>query len=369
MKQRVAAYLSCLFLLAPPALCQQVPPAVQAEVEQGQAALKNGDFPAAQRHFAAALKANPDLAEVRADLGLAYFNDHQFDKAAGEFREALRLNPSLENAKAFLPLSQAATGECASAMAGLEHAFASVHDSNLRRLLGLSLQTCAVQQGNKMEAVRISQKLLGDYPSDPDILYAAGQLYGSLSSELYLKLMKVAPKSARAYQVMGSVAASEGNWKGAVESYQQALKLDPSLQGVHLQIAILLLTNSPDADIWQQALTELRQELSINPRNAEAEYEIGEVYRKHGQLKEAVAEFRHSLEINPAATPTRLGLAKALLQLDQKTEALAALEPAEKADPADPSVHFLLAQIYREMGRTAQASQEQAEFQRLKPAQ
>jgi Flp pilus assembly protein TadD len=54
--------------------------------------------------------------------------------------------------------------------------------------------------------------------------------------------------------------------------------------------------------------------------------------------------------------------------LGQKTEALSALEPAAKTDPDDPSVHFLLAQIYRELGRAAEAAQEEAEFKRLKPA-
>ena len=120
------------------------------------------------------------------------------------------------------------------------------------------------------------------------MLYAAGELYGRLSSQVYLKLMKVAPKSARSYQVMASFAATDGNWKGALDAYRQAAALDPSLVGVHLQIAILLLTNSPDADAWHEALTELNQELKLDPRSAQAEYEIGEVYRKHGQLNEAV---------------------------------------------------------------------------------
>jgi cytochrome c-type biogenesis protein CcmH/NrfG len=179
--------------------------------------------------------------------------------------------------------------------------------------------------------------------------------------------MKVAPKSARSYQVMASFAATDGNWKGALDAYRQAAKLDPSLVGVHLQIAILLLTNSPDSDAWHEALTELNEELKVDPRSAQANYEMGEVYRKHGQMDDAVTAFRKALEINPAATPARLGLAKALLQLGQKAEALAALEPAAKTDPDDPSVHFLLAQIYRELGRTDDAAKEQDEFKRLRP--
>lgn len=368
MKQQVVACLSSLFFLVSAALSQQSSPAINAVVQQGLAALQSGDFAQAEQHFSAALKLDPSLAEVHANLALAYYSDHQFSKAIPEFKEAHRLNSSLATPKAFLPLSQAAMGDCPDAMTGLEREFAANPDPKLRRTLGLSLETCADQQGNRMEAVQVTQKLLAAYPNDPDVLYVAGQLYGRLSSEMYLKLMKVAPKSARSYQVMASFAATDGNWKGALEAYRQAAALDPTLVGVHLQIAILLLTNSPDADAWHEALKELNEELKLDPRSAQAEYEIGEIYRKHGQLDDAVTAFRRALEFNPSPTPVRLGLAKALLQLGRKTEALSALEPAAKTDPDDPSVHFLLAQIYRELGRTAEAVQQEAEFKRLKPA-
>ena len=367
MKLRVVACLSSLVFLSATTFCQQPSPAVGSELQQGQAALNNGDFVAAEERFSAAIKLSPTAAEPHADLGLAYYADHQFEKSIAEFKVAQRLNPSLALAKAYLPVTQAAAGDCPAAMNALVREFGSNPDPKLRRILGLGLQRCADQQGNEMESVQVTQRLLAAYPNDPDVLYAAGELYGRLSSQVYLKLMKVAPKSARSYQVMASFAATDGNWKGALDAYRQAAKLDPSLVGVHLQIAILLLTNSPDADAWHEALTELNEELKVDPRSAQANYEIGEVYRKHGQLNEAVTAFRKALEINPAATPARLGLAKALLQLGQKPEALAALEPAAKTDPDDPSVHFLLAQIYRELGRADDAAKEQAEFKRLRP--
>ena len=337
-------------------------------MDQGTVALQRGDFHAAEQHFSAALKLDPKQAEIHSNLGMAYYLDRRYEKAIPEFREAQRLKPSLGGPKAFLPLSLAAMGDCAGAMPGLVREFPAATDPKLKRTVGLKLAGCADQQGNVMEAVQVTQKLLGSYPNDPEVLYAAGQLFGRLSSELYLKLMKVAPKSVESYQVMASFAATDGNWKGAVDAYRKALDLDPTLVGAHLQIAILLLTNSTEADAWREALGELQEELKLDPRSAQAEYEVGEVYRKHGQLDDAVAAFRKALEFNPSATPVRLSLAKALLAQGEKQEALEALQPAEKTDPDDPAVHFLLAQIYRELGRASEAAQEQAEFNRTKPA-
>jgi predicted Zn-dependent protease len=140
------------------------------------------------------------------------------------------------------------------------------------------------------------------------------------------------------------------------------------LQGPHLQIAILMLTHSQEPDAWRQALIELNEELKVDPTSAQAEYEMGEVYRKHAQLQQAVPAFYRALQLDPAAVPARLGLAKALRQLDRQQEALEALQPARDTAPDDPAVHFLLAQIYRDLGRAAEAQQEEAKFKKLQPA-
>src|SRR5215472_748685 len=131
-----------LVLLASQATPQQAPSQVQAEIQQGTGAFERGDFSRAEQHFSAALKMDPTLAEVRANLGLAYYADHQYDKAIGEFQEALRRDPSLRTANSFLPLSLAAGGRCGEAASGLEREFASNPDSKLRRVLGLSLERC-----------------------------------------------------------------------------------------------------------------------------------------------------------------------------------------------------------------------------------
>src|SRR5579885_3138236 len=341
---------------------QSLEPAVRDQVQAGVAALKAGDLTAAQRHFEAVLKANPRLAEVRANLGLAYYAAHQYQLAIPQFREALKQEPMLATARSFLPLSLAAVGRCQEAIPELNREFDGPSNAKLRRITGLSLVKCYMQMDDNSAAAEAAAKLVSSYPDD---LYITGQLYGRLSNQLYMRLMKVAPHSARSYQVMASVAAADGNWKSAIDAYRHALRIDPSLQDAHLQIAILLLTHSPDPNNWQQALTELHEELKVNPMSSEAQYEMGEVYRKHDQPQAAVAAFRKSLELDPNAVPARIGLAKALRQIGQKQQALAVLQPAEQQAPNDAAVRFLLAQLYRDLGQTVQASREEAVFQHL----
>lgn len=365
MKARIAcAVFSCIFCAAGIAPAQGSSP-VHAEVERGLAAVHKGNFTQAQADFLAALKSDPNQPEVRADLGLAYYAGHEYRKAIEAFHLALKQDPSLVTASTLLPLSLAAMNRCSESEPGLRRAFSSTPDLKMRRVLGLSLERCLIQSGKQTEADEVTEKLLAQYPNDPDVLYEAGQFYGKLSSRLYMRLMHLAPHSARAYQVMASVAASDGQWKQAIAAYREALDLEPGLEGAHLQIAILLLTHSPEPGSWHEALQELNAELQVNPGSAEAEYEIGEVYRKHGQPQKAVQALQRSMQLDPSATPTRISLAKALRQLGRRTDALALLQSAERRNPADPAVHFLLAQLYTETGNTSQAERERAAFERL----
>ncbi len=349
-------------------LAQQPAINVQAEVQKGIEALQEGKPNEAEIYFERALKADPHQPEVRANLGLAYYVDKKYEAAVDAFEQALKQKSSLTTAQAFLPLSLAALGRCQEASPGLQREFASQPDLKLRRVIGLSLQRCYVQTGQAPEADRITQQLVAQYPDDMDVLYEAGQWYGKQSSAMYLRLMKVAPHSARGYQVMGQVAASDGNWQQAVEAYRQAIQTDPMMPGVHLDLAVQLLLHSPDPDAWQEALRNLQAEIQISPSNPDPYYEIGEVYRKHDRPAEAEKAFRQALELRPTHVEARLGLAKVLREQNRKQEAVSVLEPATKMDPQNAGVHYLLAQLYRELGRLPQAQAEEAAFRRLQPS-
>lgn len=340
----------------------------QAEIRQGMAALESGNFNAAEDHLVRALKADPSQVEVRANLGIAYYADHKYPQAVEAFSLALKSNPALQTARAFLPLSLAGANRCADALDRLRGEFPSNSDLKLRRIIGLSLQRCLLATNQQAEADKVMQELLSAYPDDVDVLYEAGQMYAKLSSSLYLRLMQIAPHTDRGYQLMGAVSAAQDNWPAAISSYRQALKLNPGLPGGHLRLAVLMLEHPSGPDDWKEAVEELKSELKHDPANPEAEYELGEAYRKHGQLEAAILAFHKAIQMDPKFAEPRLGLAKVLRDQHHAQDALAVLEPARGSAPTNAAVHFLLAQLYRETGRTAEAEREQAIFRQLQPA-
>ena len=57
--------------------------------------------------------------------------------------------------------------------------------------------------------------------------------------------------------------------------------------------------------------------------------------------------------------------ARALLKLDRSEEAMKDLLIAEQTNPEEPSIHFLLAQAYRALGRINEAKGEMGIFSKL----
>ena len=65
-----------------------------------------------------------------------------------------------------------------------------------------------------------------------------------------------------------------------------------------------------------------------------------------------------AIERCPALMQARVDRARALVRLGRQPEALPDLLMAMKDSPREPSIHFLLANVYRSQGKSAEAQKE-----------
>jgi predicted Zn-dependent protease len=61
----------------------------------------------------------------------------------------------------------------------------------------------------------------------------------------------------------------------------------------------------------------------------------------------------------------RVDRARALIRLGKQGDALPDLQMAIKDSPGEPTIHFLLASVYRAQGKTAEAQQEMRAYAQL----
>ncbi len=242
-------------------------------------------------------RCEPERAEVHARLGLIYFQQGRFADAVPSLRRALALTPALPNLGALLAMSLSELGHHQEAVAGLEEAFRpSAGDRALRRLVGLHLQRTYTDLDRDGDAVAVALELSRSYPDDPEVLYHTGRLFGNYAYLQTTKLARVAPDSPWLHQAAGEANESQGLLDQAIAEYRQVLVKAPKRPGLHFRIGRVLLTRAAqgngDVAAEADAAAEFEQELRIDPTNANAAYELGELQRKSGKLDEAIRVLR-----------------------------------------------------------------------------
>jgi predicted Zn-dependent protease len=117
---------------------------------------------------------------------------------------------------------------------------------------------------------------------------------------------------------------------------------------------------------WDQASEQFTAELRVDSGNCNARWKLGNILlQKNGDASEALKQLDAALERCPRLADARVDRARALVKLDRGGEAVADLEQAEKENPDDPGVHFLLARVYRSLGRSNEAQAEMLTYSKL----
>ena len=362
MREAILLSAFVVGLFASPLWAQQPSPGdLQAYFQQGQTALGQGRYDEASAAFEKVAAAAPDIAEVRAALGLCYFQQSRFQQSADSLRLALELKPGLPRTDILLAMSLTEIGRFEEALPGLRKGFAQSEDPILRRSSGLRLLRAYSGLGRDRESIEAALGLDKLFPNDPEVLYHAGRLFGNYAYLTFSKLSAVAPDSVWRHQAAGEAFESEGQIDRALAEYRRVLELDPTRPGIYFRVGRALSSSSLD-DAMQAFLAELK----IDPSNANAAYEIGEIHRRAGEFEHARKYFSHAIGSYPNFEQARLGLAQTLLSLDAPAEALVHLQAAIEINPRNDVSFYRLAQAQRALGNADEQKKALAEYQRLR---
>jgi len=329
---------------------------------QAQSALAHGDDAQAIPALEKLIKLEPGVAEIHANLGTAYYFSGRFADAAREYRQALKLKPALTNAHYFLGASLAEDGECERAVPYLEKDFPRVSDPPLKRTIGTDAVRCEMALGQTNRAAGLVPALNKQFPDDPDVLYLAAHVYSELATQASQRLLAAAPASYQAHRFNAEVLEMQGKLDDAVAEYRKVLSLNPHLAGIHYRMGWLLLAGAPDSAKLGEARHEFEEELKIDPGNASAEYELGNMALESRQWDDAILRFRRAAASEPNFTEALIGLGKALVSAGRPQDAVAPLQQAVRFDPANPNAHYQLSFAYRRVGRDQEAGKELAAY-------
>ncbi len=249
---------------------------------------------------------------MHAQLGMIYFQQHDFARAVPTLRQALKLKPGLPNVDILLAMCLSEIGQYEEALPGLQKGFGQSSDTALRRMTGLQLQRTYTGLGQDDKAVEVALQLTRLYKDDPEVLYHTGRLFSNYAYLMTMRLAEVAPTSVWMHQAAGEANESLASYDGALDEYRKVLALAPDRPGIHYRLGRVFLARArpplSEADAEANAAREFEQELRIDPTNADAAYELGEIRRKAGDLDKARELFELAVEHYPEFEQGLVGL-------------------------------------------------------------
>lgn len=341
----------------------EVTPQVQQLYAQAQAAQQRDDIPTAIEKYRAMIRLAPHLAAAYNNLGRLYFNQRDYGHAAQTLSQGLRLNPNMPTASAMLGMSYLETGQVQKAEEPLETALrANPKDT----VVQMALAKARIHLHQYDGAVDLLKNYTEQNPRDQEAWYLLGKTYLQLSEDSLGKINQIDPNSVVAHEVAGEIDESMHNYDGALVEYKKAIDLAPNQPDPHIHMANTFWSISK----WDSARSEFEAGLAHDPNNCTAHWKLGNtILEANGDSGEALAHLNKAVELCPELMQARVDRARALIKAGKQDDALPDLLLAEKDSPDEPSIHFLLASVYRTQGKTAAAQEETRTYGRLQRRQ
>jgi tetratricopeptide (TPR) repeat protein len=269
------------------------------------------------------LSASSNPKGLAHELGMAYYKKGDYFHAADSFKRALQEDPQ---------------------------------ESESTQMLGISYYLA----GNPADAIPFLEKVQTWYSrANVDASYILGQCYIQTKDYpharlAFAKMFDLAPDSAGSYLLTARMLFRQEFEPVALEYAQKAITLDPRLPLAHQLLGEIHLFQSQ----IQDAVSDFRAELVINPGHAETYYKLADAYSRIQKFDEAEKLLQRSIWLDPTATGPYVLMGKVLEKKGEPELAVRALRHAVAMDPNNSITHHLLGQAYRDLGNTEEAERE-----------
>ena len=137
------------------------------------------------------------------------------------------------------------------------------------------------------------------------------------------------------------------------------IEKEPDAPGIHFLLGRLLLSR-PDAgaDAAERAKQEFLKEVQIDPKNAGAQYILGELARRDQKWDEAISRFSTAANLDSNFGEAYLAWGFCLVTVKRYEEAIPPLRVAVRLQQGNPSAHYNLAVALSRTGNQEEAERE-----------
>jgi len=216
-------------------------------------------------------------------------------------------------------------------------------------------------------AKQLADAALALAPDSPDAHEVMGDLFVDASepeaAEDEFRKALLGDDSASLRTKLAEALRLQGDFDEAITELRAAIKLEPRSARAYsgLGLALRAQRNLPESTAAYQ------EAIRLDPDLIDAHNGLAVVLANQGKLDDAVAEFREIIRVDPDSAIGHYNLAYALADLDRDVESAAALREVVRINPNHYNARFNLGELFRLEGKYDESVKQFREYLRLAP--
>lgn len=247
----------------------------------------------------------PDSSRAYNNLGLVYTNQGQLEESLNAFMNAIKLTPNFPEAHYNIGITYYEIGRLDEA---IKEFLIALELKPKNPKAHTNLGNIYYRQGQIDEAIKEYQAALDQQPDFADAYYNLGLAYKKMEQldnaiEAFTAAIINNINNSEAFYSLGTIYLQKGLFNKAMEQFQQALNLKPDAN-IYNAIGTVYL----ETGLLDEAMTEFQQAIRIKPDYSVANYNLGLVYWKKGEVQKAKEHIQSSLVLNPNFTEAQRAL-------------------------------------------------------------
>ncbi|MBL4782911.1 MAG: tetratricopeptide repeat protein [Porticoccaceae bacterium] len=225
-----------------------------------------------------------------------------------------------------------------------------------------------LNQNNPSEAAQYFQQILKRLPNEPNALFllgAAKRLQGQHSEAISLMKRSLVSHSnpAQVHNGLANAYKDIGENHQAIASYNNALKIQPKFAEALFNLGLL----KHDEGALKAAVDHLTAAIKIQPQNPTFHNAIGVIHQERGDLELAETAYKHALMLDNTYFKALHNLGALLRSQFKYKDAIVFLARAVRLEPQAIEPRYILANVYYELGNFAKADEEYRTVITLQP--
>ncbi|MCZ2152003.1 MAG: tetratricopeptide repeat protein [Bryobacterales bacterium] len=319
---------------------------------------------AAKKPDKAAAYYNFSMGHLYAELAGAYGNRGEYvAKAIDYYRAAIKADPTASFLSEELAELYIQSGKIRDAVLETEEALKqNPDDLNLRRVLGrIYTRLIGDTQNNRVneemlkKAIEQYAKIAEKAPNDSSTYLMLGRLYkvaqnSPESEKAYKRALELDPNNEEALTGLAMVYADVGDTKSAADLLKKATEKNPSVR----TLAALAAAYEQLRDYTNAAAT-LRKALEMSPGNAEVKRGLAQNLLLSDKLDESLELFQQLASEDPKDAQAQLRISQIYRQQRNFDKAREAAKKAQELDPNSLEIKYNQVNLLEAEGKTPEA--------------